>query len=168
MTENKQIKPSKFYQKTSNSNLNLPKINLEEEYHKVPAVHINYTERANNQKEKQKTKRDQETKNHTFFNNISTNTKENLFTKSVILSDQYNSLGNSNIIQTLRSTDLKPSTFSKIKYMTSKRQDESLNNKSVKYSMEKLDSDFQFKHTQLNFNPLKGMAHKLVITGNVK
>jgi len=42
--------PSKFYQKASNSNINLPKINLEEEYHKVPAVHINFKERANNQK----------------------------------------------------------------------------------------------------------------------
>ncbi len=146
----------------------MPKINLEEEYHKVPAVHINFTERANNQNEKHKIKRDQETKNHTFFNNITTNAKENLFTNSVILSDHYNSQGNSNIVSTMRSIELKPSTFSKLKYINSKQQDERLNNKSVKYSMEKLDSDFHFKNTQLNFNPLKGLAHKLVKTGNVK
>jgi hypothetical protein len=168
ITENKQIIQSKFNQKTSNSNVNLPKINLEEDYHKVPAVHINFTERASNEKEKLKTKTGPIKKNHTFFKNISTNTKENLFTNSLILSDPYNSQGNSHVVPTMRSIELKPSTFSNVKYMPSKRQDEILNNKSTKYSMEKLDSDFQFKNSHLNFNPLKGLAHKLVKTGYIK
>lgn len=169
--ENKQIVPSKFYKKTSNSNINLPKINLEEEYHKVPAIHINFTERSNNQKETHKIKRDKETKNHTFFNNITSNYKDNRLTNSLILSDHYSSQGNPVNITSFRNIEIKPSNFSKVRYVTSQRQEGSINKSSVKYSMDKLDSDFQFKHTLINFNPLKGLKQKntkLIITPNIK
>ena len=159
--------------KQSNSNINLPVVHIVELPEKISDNKIiNSVEGFTNSEFKEEAfiKTEDDIKSKSVFNNKS-RTKSSIKNHTQMSSTAYN-FRNSNLFA--MSVELQRNGFKDVRYKYIKPKDTLNIYKSSQinniFSHEKLEPDFNFKTTQINFDPLKGLknTNKIIIAQALK
>lgn len=188
----------KFYKKKTRSNLGLPVVEIEKEHepekdekpiqttsvatepskevnqNKQPMISVNYTETVATSNEENSIKIENDIKSKTFYNNnnnIISRTKVNFDKNTQMNSTNYNSKSSrTQQMQNHVSENIR-NNYNEFKYKYVKPKAPNIPQKLYKFSLERLEPDFNFKTAQLSFDPISGInrkANKYIFTPVLK